>query len=60
MALGNARKGKLKYGFAFAGKNAYRIDKIVSVKELIQSLLAEYKSARALMVATSATASEPT
>ena len=60
MALGNARKGKLKYGFAFAGKNAYRIDKIVSVKELIQSLLAEYKSARALMVATSTTASEPT
>ena len=42
MALGNARKGKLKHGFAFAGKNAYRIEKIVSVKELMNSLTKEF------------------
>lgn len=42
IALGNARKGKLKHGFAFAGKNAYRIDRIVSVKELIDDLVNEY------------------
>lgn len=44
IALGNARKGKLTHGFAFAGQNAYRIDKILSVKELITLLLAEYQS----------------
>ncbi len=42
MALGNARKGKLKHGFAFAGQNAYRVDKIVSVKELMTLLQTEY------------------
>lgn len=42
IALGNARKGKLKHGFAFAGQNAYRIDKIISVKELITLLQSEY------------------
>jgi nitronate monooxygenase len=42
LALGNARKGKLKHGFAFAGKNAYRIDKIISVKELMNLLVSEY------------------
>jgi nitronate monooxygenase len=42
IALGNARKGKLKHGFAFAGQNAYRIDKIVSVKELMTTLQTEY------------------
>ncbi len=42
IALGNARKGKLKHGFAFAGQNAYRIDKIISVKELMTLLQTEY------------------
>lgn len=37
-ALVSAMKGKLKHGFAFAGSNAWRVDKIVSVHELIQSL----------------------
>ncbi|RPJ05247.1 MAG: nitronate monooxygenase, partial [Deltaproteobacteria bacterium] len=41
-ALINAKKGNLKHGFAFAGKNAYKVEKIVSVKELICSLLNEY------------------
>lgn len=43
IALGNARKGKLKHGFAFAGQNAYRIDKIISVKELMTLLRSEYE-----------------
>ena len=42
LALACARKGKFKNGFAFAGANAYRIDKIISVKELISSLKAEF------------------
>jgi nitronate monooxygenase len=42
IALGNAKKGKLKSGFAFAGQNAFRVDKIVSVKELIRSLWEDY------------------
>jgi len=33
LALINAKKGKLKKGFAFAGDNAYRVDRIISVKE---------------------------
>lgn len=45
MALTNARKGKLKSGFAFAGKNAYRVDRILSVRELIESLEDEFDKA---------------
>lgn len=47
MALTNAKKGKFKYGFAFAGANAYRVDKITSVKELIATLKDEYAAAAA-------------
>ncbi len=43
-ALVNAQKGKLKQGFAFVGKNAYRVNEIVSVKELINSLQEQYSS----------------
>ena len=43
IALTQAQKGNLNYGFAFAGSNAYRIDKIISVKELINSLKKEYE-----------------
>jgi len=43
MALTHAQKGNLNYGFAFAGSNAYRIDKIISVKELIDSLAKGYE-----------------
>jgi nitronate monooxygenase len=45
LALGNARKGKFKHGFAFAGQNAYRINGILSVKELMDSLITEYGQA---------------
>jgi nitronate monooxygenase len=47
LALTNAQKGMLSRGFAFAGANAYRVDKIVSVHELVESLLAEYAEAAA-------------
>jgi NAD(P)H-dependent flavin oxidoreductase YrpB (nitropropane dioxygenase family) len=42
LALTNAKKGDLENGFAFAGANAYRVDKITSVKELIETLVEEY------------------
>jgi nitronate monooxygenase len=42
LALVNAKKGMLKHGFAFAGANAYRVNAIVSVKELIESLRQGY------------------
>ncbi len=45
MALANARKGKFAYGFAFAGQNAYRVDKIVPVKALVDELKREYVAA---------------
>ena len=45
LALSNAQQGKLEDGFAFAGSNAYRLDKIISVKELIENLSEEYEKA---------------
>ena len=47
-ALTNAKKGILEKGFAFAGANAYRINTITSVRELIKTLLIEYKRAAAI------------
>ena len=45
IALTNAKKGNLEKGFAFAGANAYRVDSIISVKELIDILSREYEQA---------------
>ncbi len=45
LALTSAKRGNLEDGFAFAGANAYRVDKIISVKELIESLSEEYEKA---------------
>ncbi len=42
LALLNAKRGRLKSGFAFAGANAYRTDEIISVAELIRKLGQEY------------------
>ncbi|GAI03663.1 unnamed protein product, partial [marine sediment metagenome] len=39
--LENARKGDLENGLVFAGSNVWRVNKIVSVKELIQELVTE-------------------
>jgi NAD(P)H-dependent flavin oxidoreductase YrpB (nitropropane dioxygenase family) len=40
-ALENARKGDLENGLIFAGSNVWRVNKIVSVKELIDELVTE-------------------
>ena len=45
VALDNARQGLLDKGFAFCGANAHRVDKIVPVAELLDSLKQEYESA---------------
>ncbi len=45
LALDNARRGILDKGFAFAGSNAFRVEKIISVKELLQELIAQYQQA---------------
>jgi len=44
-ALSNAAKGNLEEGFAFAGSNVYRVDKITSVKTLMDELVKEAKEA---------------
>ena len=46
LALIQAKRGNLKRGFVFSGQNAYRVDRIMSVKELIGSLVQEYGDAR--------------
>lgn len=45
VALDNARRGLLDQGFAFCGANAHRVDKIVPVAELLESLKYEYEAA---------------
>ena len=42
LALTNAKKGILQNGFAFAGANVYRVNKIVSVKTLMELLIDEF------------------
>jgi len=44
IALMSAQKGDMRHGFAFCGTNAYRSDKIISVKELTDTLISEYKN----------------
>jgi nitronate monooxygenase len=43
-ALMNAKKGKLKNGFAFAGANAFRETDVVSVRTLMDSLQEEFEA----------------
>ena len=45
LALLNAQKGNLDKGFAFAGANAWRTEKIVPVQELVDELRREYEEA---------------
>jgi nitronate monooxygenase len=47
-ALLQAQSGNIDDGFAFSGSNAWRIDKIISVKELMDSLQTEYDAAEKL------------
>lgn len=42
-ALMNAQKGNLNSGFVFAGAESYRIDSIISVKNLMEKLVEETK-----------------
>ncbi|MDE7064969.1 MAG: nitronate monooxygenase family protein [Desulfovibrionaceae bacterium] len=44
-ALINAMKGNLERGFAFCGSNVFRVDKIISVRELMESLQKEFDEA---------------
>ena len=43
LALFNAYKGKMENGYAFAGSNAWRVDRIMSVNELINTLVEEFE-----------------
>ena len=45
VALMNAQKGNMKHGLEFAGENVYRCQEIVSVKELMNTLVEEYEQA---------------
>ncbi len=45
LALTNAQKGNLKHGLEFAGANVHRCQEIVSVKELMNTLVGEYEAA---------------
>ena len=42
LALFNAYNGKMENGYAFAGSNAWRVDRIMSVSELISTLKEEF------------------
>ncbi len=42
-ALICAKQGRFRSGFAFAGANVHRVSEIVSVKELVSTLVAEYE-----------------
>jgi nitronate monooxygenase len=44
-ALMNAKKGNFSDGFAFAGENAHRSKEIISVRELMETLIDEYENA---------------
>lgn len=46
LALLNAQKGRLDKGFAFAGSNAYRTEKIVPVQALVDELSREFAEAQ--------------
>jgi nitronate monooxygenase len=45
-SLTSALKGNFRSGYAFAGSNVWRNDKIVTVKELFSTLLQEFKEYR--------------
>lgn len=47
-ALSNAMRGNFFNGYAFAGANAFRSTKIISVKETFESILQEFKEAISL------------
>ena len=44
-ALTNAQKGNVEEGYTFAGANAHRVNEVISVKDLFESLEKEYHQA---------------
>jgi nitronate monooxygenase len=46
VTLYNAYQGKMDKGYAFAGSNAYRATKIVSVKEIMDELVSDFDIAK--------------
>ena len=46
VALINALKGNFENGFAFAGANAFRATRIISVKETFQAIFKEFKESK--------------
>jgi len=47
-ALFNAAQGKMEEGFAFAGTTAYLTERLQSVKEIFDELIADYNNAKQL------------
>lgn len=47
LALFNAFKGQLDKGYAFAGANAWRAEKIESVKNVVNNLVEEFRTVKA-------------
>ena len=45
-ALTNAKDGRLDEGFAFAGANAYRVNEILPLQQIMDALVEEYSAAR--------------
>lgn len=43
LALYHAYKGNFEKGFAFAGSNAFRVERIVTVKEMMKEFIGEYQ-----------------
>jgi nitronate monooxygenase len=43
-------QGDMAQGFAFAGANAWRVDRILTVQELLDSLVEEYHASAAAEV----------
>ena len=50
LALYNAFKGRLDHGYAFAGANAWRAEKIESVKRVFESLVTEFSAKRSSLL----------
>ena len=44
-SLASALRGNFRNGYAFAGSNVWKTDRIISVKELFSDLMSEYKIA---------------
>lgn len=44
-SLSSALRGNFRNGYAFAGSNVWKTDRIISVKELFHTLIEEYKDA---------------